>query len=74
MTLKLKQLDHFPTELLALPVEKLHEFLEGPTLIHVDGQKKPALLVCLLLHGNEPSGYLAIQELMKKYFSRVITP
>jgi succinylglutamate desuccinylase len=58
-----------PTELLALPVTKLYEFLKRPTLIHLKGQREPALFVSFLLHGNEHTGFYAFQSLMKKYQS-----
>jgi succinylglutamate desuccinylase len=46
--------------------ENLHNILPGPTLIHLDGKHKEPLLVSILLHGNEPTGLLAIQLFLKK--------
>ena len=46
--------------------ENLHNILSGPTLIHLDGRHKEPLLVSILLHGNEPTGLLAIQLFLKK--------
>jgi succinylglutamate desuccinylase len=46
--------------------ENLHNILPGPTLIHLDGKRKEPLLVSILLHGNEPTGLLAIQLFLKK--------
>jgi succinylglutamate desuccinylase len=45
--------------------ENLHTILSGPTLIHLDGKHKSPLLVSVLLHGNEPTGLLAIQLFLK---------
>jgi len=44
----------------------LHNILPGPTLIHLDGKHKEPLLVSILLHGNEPTGLLAIQLFLQK--------
>ncbi len=46
--------------------KNLHNILPGPTLIHLDGKHKEPLLVSILLHGNEPTGLLAIQLFLKK--------
>lgn len=60
-------LDHIPDGLLNTSVERLHTILSGPTLIHLPGRRKGALFVSILLHGNEETGLLAIQTLLKKY-------
>jgi len=51
--------DHGPTE--------LHKILKGPTLIHLKGEKEDPLFVSTLLHGNETSGYFALQKFFQKY-------
>lgn len=67
MSEKLYQTDEFPPELLTAPLTDLNQILKGPTLIHLEGGRNPPLFVCVLLHGNEHTGFLAIQRLLKKY-------
>jgi hypothetical protein len=42
--------------------------LGGPTLINLAGSRDPALFVSVLMHGNETSGWYAVQALLKKYY------
>ena len=63
------QFDYLPEGLLETDVEKLHELLGIPTLIHLDGTNKQPLFICTLLHGNETTGFYAIQKILKKYAS-----
>ena len=52
--------------------ETLHECVPGPALIHLDGHRRPALAVVLLLHGNEPVGLHAVQQLLRHYTGRAL--
>jgi succinylglutamate desuccinylase len=63
----LKQLDHIPSGLLDLDAKQLHDVLGGPTLIHLEGRREPALFISVLMHGNETTGWDAISQLLKKY-------
>jgi len=65
--MQLKILNDFPKGLLNVQVTDLYRLLGGPTLIHIEGKQNPPLFICLLLHGNEHTGFLAIQKLLKKY-------
>lgn len=64
----LTEMDRFPPELLDCPATELHNHLPGPTLVHLPGRREPALFVSVLLHGNEPTGLLAVQALLKRYW------
>jgi len=66
-TLLLKQLDFLPEGLLEISSKELHTILPEPTLIHLSGKQAAPLFVSVLLHGNEPTGFMAIQLLLKKY-------
>jgi succinylglutamate desuccinylase len=66
-TLHLKQLDYLPEGLLEVSSKDLHTILPEPTLIHLSGKHAAPLFVSVLLHGNEPTGFMAIQLLLKKY-------
>lgn len=60
-------LDHLPEPLLSLEATQLDQVLTGPTLIHLRGRRDPALFVSVLLHGNEITGWQAIQQLLSHY-------
>ena len=64
---QLKQLDHIPNGLLTATPDKLHSILPEPTLIHLPGKKIRPLFISVMLHGNEPTGLLALQALLQKY-------
>ena len=61
--------ERLPEGLLHLPAHRLGEVLPGPALIHLPGRRKPPLFVSVLLHGNEDTGWLAAQSVLKKYES-----
>ena len=63
-------LENLPPELLDVSVEGLHELLGGPTLIHLPGREPAPLFVSVLLHGNESTGFYALQALLRDYRSR----
>jgi succinylglutamate desuccinylase len=69
-TLHLKQTDYLPEGLLEVSSKDLHTILPEPTLIHLSGKHTAPLFVSVLLHGNEPTGFMAIQLLLKKYKDR----
>ena len=63
----LTQLDTLPAGLLEATAAQLGEVLPGPALIHLPGRRTPPLFVSVLLHGNEDTGWLAAQSVLKKY-------
>ncbi|NOT12156.1 MAG: peptidase M14 [Methylococcaceae bacterium] len=63
----LDQLDDLPEGLLEVTTKTLHTILPAPTLIHLAGKHTTPLFVSVLLHGNEPTGFMAVQLLLKKY-------
>ncbi|HEY5141818.1 MAG TPA: M14 family metallopeptidase, partial [Methylococcales bacterium] len=67
MNTLLKQLDYLPEGLLEVSPKELHTILPEPTLIHLPGKQPAPLFVSVLLHGNEPTGFMAIQLLLRKY-------
>lgn len=46
--------------------------LDGPTLIHMPGRAGRPLFVSILLHGNEITGLLAMQRILKYYSGRAL--
>lgn len=63
----LNQLDHIPDGLLELDATQLHDFLGGPTLIHIAGRQAPPLFVSVLMHGNETTGWDAARQVLQNY-------
>lgn len=63
-------LDHLPDGLLDQPASRLHQVLDGPTLIHLPGRRPRPLFVSVLQHGNEISGWEAVRRLLKGRYSR----
>jgi succinylglutamate desuccinylase len=60
-------LNNLPPELLTVDPQNLHQVLSGPTLIHLQGRRENPLFISVLLHGNEVTGFYALQSILKKY-------
>ncbi len=60
-------LNSLPEGILTLPAEQLHTQLSGPTLIHLPGERQPAMFISVLLHGNEHSSWEALRRLLMDY-------
>lgn len=63
----LQVFEDIPAGFLEAKPDQLHEVLGGPALIHLRGRREPTLFVSSLLHGNEWSGVLALQSLLRKH-------
>ncbi len=63
----LNEIDELPAQLLTAKPEELHQLLERPTLLHLDGEQPEPLFLCTLLHGNETTGFYALQRLLNQY-------
>lgn len=63
---------NIPERLLQCQAEELHEVLGGPTLLHLTGRRQPAMFLSVLLHGNETSGFYALQRLLAKYHGHTL--
>lgn len=68
----LKQFDILPEGLLDISVEQLYTLIPGPALFHLPGKRQDTLFVSVLLHGNEPTGFLAVQKLLQKYQGQLL--
>ncbi len=60
-------IDEIPNGLLEVSPAELHQVLPGPTLLQIPGEKEPPFFICTLLHGDEPTGFLAVQQLLNHY-------
>lgn len=63
----LNETNVLPEGLLDTKANELLTVLGAPTLIHLEGEIKKPLFVCSLLHGNETTGFYAIQQLLREY-------
>jgi len=63
-------IDHLPPGLLEVPPVQINQVLAGPTLIHLKGRREPPLFISVLLHGDEITGFLALQALLRRYTDR----
>lgn len=64
---QLTTLQQLPEGILELDATQLHTLLDGPTLIHLPGQRQQPLFISLLLHGNETTGWEAMRRLLREY-------
>ena len=62
--------DSVPTEFLDCPPQRLIDVLPGATLFDLKGRDPRPLFVSVLLHGNEETGLMAAQEVLRRNLSR----
>ncbi len=66
--LSLKQINQLPEGLLKLETScDIQLVFDQPTLLHFQGKQSSPLFVSILLHDNEDTGFLAVQQLLRKY-------
>ena len=70
MSVQLKISDCIPPGFLDVKPHEITEVMEHPSLIHLKGETGPPLFISILLHGNEFSGLLILQKILKKYSDR----
>jgi len=70
--LKLQQIDRYPEKLLSCDARALQQIFPQPTLLHLTGKQQRPIFISVLLHGNETTGFLAVQQLLKKYAGQVL--
>jgi succinylglutamate desuccinylase len=62
----LKEIDGLPDGLLAADSRDLERLLGAPTLIHLPGERQPALFASVLMHGNETVGWESARALLRQ--------
>ena len=72
--MELIELDHIPEGLLERPASALYQQLGGPALIHLRGRIERPLLVSVLQHGNEITGWEAVRRLLKGHHASTPLP
>ena len=68
----LNETDILPGGLLEAEATELQALLGSPTLIHLQGERPEPLFISTLLHGNETTGFYAIQQLLQEYRDRAL--
>ena len=63
----LAHFDHFPKSLLTTSARDLVHHLSGPSLFHIEGRAREPLFVSVMLHGNEDTGWQAMQRVMAQH-------
>ena len=66
----LRHVDTLPEAFIDARPQQLAGLLGGPTLVHLAGRRERPLFVSILLHGNETTGLLAVQGLLRRYYDR----
>jgi hypothetical protein len=64
---RLSQFDHFPNALLDVDASDLWRHLPGPSLFQLPGRHEQPLFVSVLLHGNEDTGWRAMQTVLRNH-------
>ena len=65
-SLQLARYDHWPEALLEVPACDLWRSLGGPALFSIAGRSRAPVFVSVLLHGDEDSGWQAIQSVLRR--------
>ncbi len=68
----LNEMSHIPEAFFNAQVDGLQGLLGAPTLFHLDGINKQPLFICTLLHGNETTGFYAVQRLLQQYKNKAL--
>lgn len=63
----LQQMEAVPSDLLTVTPRELYKVLPTPTLLHLQGRHPEPVFLSVLQHGNEHTGFFAVQKLLKKY-------
>ena len=66
--MELTELDHKPEGLLERPASALYQHFDGPALIHLRGRVERPLVVSVIQHGNEITGWEAVRRLLKNHY------
>jgi succinylglutamate desuccinylase len=66
----LQVMNDLPPRMLEIETSRLHQVLSGPTLFHLPGRREEPLFISVLLHGNEDTGWYAVQSLLRNYRHR----
>jgi len=63
----LQRINTIPEGLLDCSPEELITIVPDTTLIELEGRNKTPLFLSVLLHGNEPTGLVVAQNILRQY-------
>ncbi len=66
----IRHLHEIPNGLLESRAHQLHRILDGPTVLHLGGRREQPVVLTVLQHGNEDSGWEAVRRLLAKHVDR----
>ena len=69
---KLKIIHNIPEGFLTVTPKEITKVIDSPSIIHLKGEKKAALFLSVLLHGNEISGLSILQRVLKRYHDQIL--
>ncbi len=72
MNEELKIIHHIPEGFLDIKPREITKLISSPTLLHLKGEKDKPFFISILLHGNEYSGLIILQEILKKYCDKAL--
>jgi len=64
--------ESLPPGLLEAEAGTLEALIGGPTLIHLPGRRAEPLFVTVLLHGNETTGFEAVQAVLRRWQGKTL--
>ncbi|KUO69473.1 MAG: peptidase M14 [Alphaproteobacteria bacterium BRH_c36] len=65
--LRLHRFDDLPGQILDVAARELWQHLPGPSLFEIAGREHRPLFVSVLLHGNEDTGWSALQNVLRRH-------
>jgi len=63
----LQRLSQFPNRLADLDIRHIKSAFPKPTLLSIEGRRPEPLFVSTLLHGNEPTSFVVLQDLARRF-------
>lgn len=61
--MRLDRYDRLPDRLDQISHRQVRQVFPNPSLVHLEGMRKDPVVMSILLHGNEPVGWVALQKL-----------
>ena len=63
----LRRIEGLPPGLLDVEAQALNDWLGAPTLLRLKGRERNPILVSVLLHGNETSGWDGLRQVLRRH-------
>ncbi|MCZ0945481.1 MAG: succinylglutamate desuccinylase/aspartoacylase family protein, partial [Gammaproteobacteria bacterium] len=66
-TAALRRIEGLPPGLLDVEARALNDWLGAPTLLRLKGRERNPILISVLLHGNETSGWDGLRQVLRQH-------